>query len=146
MRPFIRRLVIAKIGKRGKAIFVFFACRPRVWPDGRWQIPVELPVHGWFGVKKAARQTETGKRTAVQSRALRNSGLANQGGSVTAGSHLLLGDVHEPRAALQHVASLVISALPSRLCVRPPGLAERPRRLSPSHSVWRANEGEWAMR
>jgi hypothetical protein len=82
------------------------------------------------------------RRTAVRRRALRNSGLASQGGSVTAGSHLLLGDVHAPRAAPQLVASLVISALLSWLCARPPGLAERPRRLSPSHSVWRANQGE----
>jgi hypothetical protein len=65
---------------------------------------------------------------------------------VTAGSHLLLGDVHAPHAALQHVASLVISVLLSWLCVQPLGLAERPRRLSPSHSVSRANQGEWVMR
>ena len=65
---------------------------------------------------------------------------------MTAGSHLLLGDAHAPRAALQHVVSLVISALLSRLCAQPLDLVERPRRLSPSHSVWRANQGEWVMR
>jgi hypothetical protein len=82
---------------------------------------------------KAARQQN--RRTAVRRPALRNSGLASQGGWVTAGSHLL-GDVPAPRAALQHVASPVISALLSRLCAQPLGLAERPRRPSPSHSVW----------
>lgn len=64
---------------------------------------------------------------------------------MTAGSRLLLGDVHAPRAGLQHVAFLVISALLSWLCAQPPGLAERLRCLSPSHSVWRANQGECVM-
>ncbi len=81
------------------------------------------------------------QRTAVQGRVPRNSGRASRGGWVTVGSHLLLEDVHGLRAALQHVASLVISALLSQLCVGPPGLAERPRHLSPSHSGWRANHG-----
>jgi len=106
---------------------------------GRFLLPCE---------KAAMRRDKQNRRTAVRGRALRNSGLASQGGWVTVGSHLpsLLGDVHARRAALQHVASLVIFALLSWLCAQPLGLAERPRRPSPSHSVWRANQVEWVMR
>lgn len=103
----------------------------------------QFTMHGWLEVKKGCETNRTGWRTAVRGRALRNSDLASQGGWATAAeSPLLLGDVHARRAALQHVVSLVISALLSWLCARPLGPAERLRHLSPSHSVWRANQGE----
>ena len=85
---------------------------------------------------------EQDQRTAVRGPALRNSGLANQGGWVTRMGYLLFGSVDAPRAALQHVASLVIFALRSQLSVQPPDPAVPPRRLSPSHSGWRAEQGQ----
>ena len=89
---------------------------------------------------------EQDRRTAVLGPALRNSGLANQGGWVTQRGYLLFGSVGGLRAAQQPVASLVIFALRSQLCVQPPDLVVPPRHLSPSHSGWRAEQGQWMVR
>ena len=86
------------------------------------------------------------ERTDARGPTIRNSGLANQGEWEIPRCHLLLGDVGAPRAAPQHVASLVIFAVLSQLSERPPGPAVPPQHLSPSHSGWRAEQGGCVLR
>ena len=86
------------------------------------------------------------ERTDARGPTTRSSGLANRGEWVIPRCHLLLGDVGAPHAAPQRVASLVTFAPLSQLSERPPDPAAPPRRLSPSHSGWRAGQGEWVVR